>query len=362
MITTVSPFAPMDYVRALEAAGVAPPWIPDPLKHGRNYAAAGPSYTIRIDGAIAAVLGLMINWETSTHRATAWAVWTPTGYAHPYTVHRLTKRYLRRLIQQYRIVRLDAEIVADFDAAGNWLEHLGLWPEGPPRLYAGPQGEAMQSFGWVHPKAAPLMLRRPLPAPVERVRRPDGTMMPAISGAYDGGATLYIMIALSVAAAAASAYTTYQAGQAQKAGHEYNAKVAENQAQIAAQQAEYARQQQAARDRKVQAAARAAQGVSGIETGEGSSLLIDIENARQAALNAEATRYTEEARQRGMAGQAGLERWQGRQASQQATIGAGASLLGGVASAGRQAYSPTPTTVRVPASTGSSGDIDLGYY
>jgi hypothetical protein len=170
------------------------------------------------------------------------------------------------------------------------------------------------------------------------------------------------MIALSVAAAAASAYATYSAGQAQKAGHEHQAKVAENQAKTAAAQAEYARQQQAARDRRVQAAARAAQGVSGIETGEGSSLLIDIENARTAALNAEATRYTEEARQRGLAGQAGLERWQGRLASSQATIGAGATLLGGAASAGRQAYSPTPTTVRVPASTGSSGDIDLGYY
>jgi hypothetical protein len=186
-------------------------------------------------------------------------------------------------------------------------------------------------------------------------------VVPAIAGAYDGGATMYIMIALTVAAAAASAYTAYQAGETQKAGHEYQAKVAENQAQIAAQQAEYAAQQQRAHDRKVMAAARAAQGVSGVEVGEGSSLLVDIENARQSALNAEAARYVTEARTSGLTGQAGIERWQGRLASQQGTMQAGATLLGGAAGAGAKAYNPTPQTIRVGGGTGSSGDIDLGY-
>lgn len=355
MTTTVAPFAPMDYVRALEAARIETPWITDRLEHGRTYA-AHPSYTIRIDGEIAAVLGIMIPWPG---KASAWACWTPLGSRHPGIIHRLTVRYLRMLIQRHRIRRLEAEVVDEFTAAHRWLEHLGMTPEGPPRLLAGPQGETLQSYVWMHPDA-PMVAPGPAGALLDPARRPDGSVVPAIAGAYDGGATMYIMIALTVAAAAASAYTAYQAGESQKAGHEYQAKVAENQAQIAAQQAEYAAQQQRAHDRKVMAAARAAQGVSGVEGGEGSSLLVDIENARQSALNAEATRYTSEARARGLSGQAGIERWQGRLASQQGTMSAGASLLSGAASVAGKAYNPTPQTVRVQPGT-SSGDIDLGY-
>lgn len=346
----------MDYVRALEAAKIETPWIKDRLAEGRTYA-AHPSYAIRIDGEIAAVAGLVI--YPGKGRASGWAIWTPLGYRRRRVVHELTGRYLEALKRRYRLVRVEAEVVSEFVKGRRWLEHLGFVEEGPPRLLAGVQGETMQNYVWLDPDAL-LVAPEPVHALLEPARRPDGSVVPAIAGAYDGGATMYIMIALTVAAAAASAYTAYQAGEAQKAGHEYQAKVAENQAQIAAQQAEYAAQQQRAHDRKVMAAARAAQGVSGVETGEGSSLLVDIENARQSALNAEAARYVTEARTSGLTGQAGIERWQGRLASQQGTMQAGATLLGGVAGAGAKAYNPTPQTVRVQPG-GSSGDIDLGY-
>ena len=74
---------------------------------------------------------------------------------------------------------------------------------------------------------------------------------------------------------------------------------------------EFAARQQRERDRRLRAQARAIQGVSGVEVGEGSSLLVDIDNARQAELNAQAAKYELEARRSNILAGAGLQRFQG---------------------------------------------------
>jgi Tfp pilus assembly protein PilE len=353
MTLHVTPFVPSDYVRILEAAQIDTPWIEDRLAHGRVYA-SGPSYTIWAGAEIACTLGLVIHWRG---RAYAWAVWGPAGYRHALGVHRLTVRYLAALRDRYRLLRIDADIVHGFTAGARWAVHLGFVPRGEPDPYAGPQGETMQRWVWLHPHAAalaPEWLARCEPvSDIPPVHRPDGTLMPAIRGGTGLEIIAIVAVVATVAAGAMAAYSSYEQGQAQKKAYKYNAKVAQNQAEIAKQQQEFAARQQRERDRRLRATARAAQGVSGVEVGEGSSLLVDIENARTAEMNAAAARYTGQAQQTNLLAGSLLSSYQGDVAARQGTLGA---IAGGISTVGSAAgaysrYSSKPTGVQVPTTT-----------
>lgn len=346
---TVSAFVPNDYVEALRACGPsAAVTTPRPLEVGLLYARYGPCFTIRREGEIAAVLGLMIPWDG---HADCWALLTPLGLRHGALIHRTTILYLRRLIRDYKIRRLQADVIATFAAGRRWLEHLGFHEEGLMPSY-GPQGETFARFAWINPKQLPQ------DPEVERelagVTTEEGIFVSAISGGYDGGASIYIMVALTVAAAAASAYATYSSSQAQEQAMKYNAAEAEKQAEMAREQQKFAAQQQSERDRRTRAAARAIQGSSGVEVGEGSSLLTDLDSAKQAELNYQAIRYQGDAQVRSLQSQATLDRFQASTAKRQGLIGAGASLLGGLSS-GASTYARTPSaapkTITVPSSS-----------
>ena len=94
-----------------------------------------------------------------------------------------------------------------------------------------------------------------------------------------------VAIAVAVAAAAVSAYAAYEQGQTQQKIGKFNAKVAENAAlarrQAAIADAHNKKEQFAA----IMASSRAGAGASGIITGEGSSLLIEMADAENAKLN-----------------------------------------------------------------------------
>jgi hypothetical protein len=344
-------FEPAHYVQALRDCGQAPD--PREWEHGRLYASHGPAYTIRHGGRIAAVLGVLIAWEG---HGDCWAVLTPLGFQHGAMVHRATIRYLRRIIRDHELRRLQADVVADHEAGRRWMEHLGFHLEGLMPHF-GPHDETFARYAWFHPR----LTRAPGPLPDAVIRggvmTDDGRFIRAISGGYDGGASIYVMIALTVAAAAASAYATYSSSQAQEQAMKYNAKNAETEAEMAKQQQAFAAQQQAERDRRTRAAARAIQGTSNVEVGEGSSLLTDLDSAKQAELNYQAIRYQGESRVRALTAEATLDRFQGRVAGQQGMLGAGTTLLGGLASAGSQYgraggfRSSTPKTITVPSAS-----------
>jgi hypothetical protein len=368
MTLHVTPFVPSDYVRILEAAQIDTPWIADRLAHGRAYATLGPSYTIWAGEEIACTLGLVIHWRG---RAYAWAVWGPAGYRHPLGVHRLTVRYLNALRDRYRLLRIDADIVDGFTAGMRWATHLGFEPRGEPEPFYGPGGETMQRWVWLHPHAAtlaPQWLARNEPVgEIPPVHRPDGSLMPAIRGGTGLETIAIIAVVATVAATAVSAYASYEQGQAQQKAYKYNAKVAENQAAIAKQQQEYAARQQRERDQRLRSIARARQGATGVEVGEGSSLLVDIENARTAELNAAGARYTGQAQQSSLLAGSILSRFQGDVAARQGTIGAIGQGISGLASAAggysrMQApqSSTQPTGITVPT-TYNSGAPTYAY-
>lgn len=155
---------------------------------------------------------------------------------------------------------------------------------------------------------------------------------------------------VAVLSASLSAYAAYEQAQAQSKVLKYNAREAEIQADAERQKNQFAAQQQAEADRRTRAAARAIQGTSGVVVGQGSSLLVDLDSAKQAELNFQAIRFAGDQRVRALTAQATLDRAGASNVSRQGSIGAGATLLGGIASGYSQYSQAQPKSIQVPAS------------
>jgi hypothetical protein len=162
-----------------------------------------------------------------------------------------------------------------------------------------------------------------------------------------------IGVAVSLIATAAGAYLKYEEAQGQSKILKYNAQEAQKQAEIERQKQLFQAQQQAEADRRTRASARAIGGASGVEVGEGSSLLVDLDSARQAELNYQAIRYAGDVRVRALTAQASIDQAMAGNVATQGTIGAGATLLGGIGTAsqdyrGYQRQTAAPKSINVP--------------
>ena len=148
----------------------------------------------------------------------------------------------------------------------------------------------------------------------------------------------FAAIAASLAGAGISAYSMYQQGQAQEAMGKYNAKVAENQATAEADVAQENAKRQREMNRRQLSAIRAKMAGSGVSQSQGSSLDVLGSAASELELQTLDLFREGEAKQISYRNQAGMDRWQGKQAAQAGTIGAIGSLIGGVASTGQSLY------------------------
>ena len=158
-------------------------------------------------------------------------------------------------------------------------------------------------------------------------------------------------IITAVVAAAASAYSAYSASEQQAAALKAQSRQERNRAQAARDAAAVAEFQARQRSDRVRATARARAAASGIDPAEGSPLLIELENARQAEYDAQLIRYGGEVQSGYLGQEARLMTFRGRQARQAGNVGAGVSLLGGVAKAG---------AISAGSSSGTSSGIGYG--
>lgn len=165
---------------------------------------------------------------------------------------------------------------------------------------------------------------------------------------------MYVAAAVALVVAALGAYVAYEQAQGQSKVLKYNAREAQNQAQIERQKQLFSAQQQAEADRRTRAAARALQGQSGVEVGEGSNLLVDLDSAKQAELNFQAIRYYGDVRVRALTAQSTLDRAMAGNVSRQGSIGAGATLLGGIGTSYTAYSAAQPKSIQVPATVQSS--------
>lgn len=141
-----------------------------------------------------------------------------------------------------------------------------------------------------------------------------------------GGFGEAAVLAVTIAAAAASAYAAYESGQQQSAAAKYNAKLQENEA-IAAQNAAQVEAQRRREENLSEARrTRALIGASGTEEA-GSSLLALLENVQAGERDAQLIAYGAELQASSHRGQAGYYKLRSRQAEREGMIGAGTSLL-----------------------------------
>ena len=131
------------------------------------------------------------------------------------------------------------------------------------------------------------------------------------------------------AGAAVSAYGAYQQGQAAKKSADFNAEVAQQNAELAVRDARM-RATQSEREKTLRLGAiRASAGASGGSTGEGSVLDVLGDVAAQSELEKQDILYRGEAAKRGYTNTATLDKFQGSYASQAGYLRAGSELLGG---------------------------------
>jgi hypothetical protein len=135
-----------------------------------------------------------------------------------------------------------------------------------------------------------------------------------------------VIAAIGVAVATASAVDQ---AQRQEAAAKFNKKVADNQATAARQAAEANAQLRKDQLRRTLASQRAAIGGSGIQDTSGSPLLVQIDSAKQAALEEAKIRAGGEQTALGFESQGAYARFAGKQAATGSYYQAGASLLSG---------------------------------
>jgi hypothetical protein len=193
-----------------------------------------------------------------------------------------------------------------------------------------------------------------LPSPPQRERHW------AIAGAVAA-------VVSAAVAAAASAYAMYEQGQSQAQAYKYQSELAENQGIAARQASEVAAAQAQEKNRRLMAMARTRAGASGIETTEGSPLLVLMDNAAEAELETRRIKYAGAVQEQGFRAESRLLTFEGANARRAGNIGAGATLLGGAAQAYAgyqrgQSRTPTTTTGSSTYGTGAASKVPTYGY
>ena len=185
-------------------------------------------------------------------------------------------------------------------------------------------------------------LQGAIPSPWQERRRGHQVVGPVTPHQQRRHYTAAIIIAaVGVAlAAGASAYGIQQ----QRQATQYNRKVAENQALSARQAAQANADDRRDKLRRVLAQQRANIGGSNVEGSLGSPLLVQIDSARQAELEALRIQHGGEQAALGFETQAAYAKYAGRQAQVASGAQAGTSLLSGTTSVVGAYQARPPTT------------------
>ena len=137
------------------------------------------------------------------------------------------------------------------------------------------------------------------------------------------------VVALAFAGTAIQAYGAYQQGKQQKALNEYNAKVAEQNAQIAQDKADYDKEQLRRRIRKVKGSQIVALSKAGVDATEGSAIDLFEELAIMGEQDLLMIQYNADLKKRGYAVEAATARFTGAAAYQAGKMRAAGTLLTG---------------------------------
>ena len=144
---------------------------------------------------------------------------------------------------------------------------------------------------------------------------------------------MWVAIIFAIAAAAASAYASYEGGRQQKKAADFNAKTQEGNARLARQAAEAKAEQYREAGERRMASIRQQYAKAGVEPDAGTPLTVLMDSASELAKDELRIRSGGENQAWNFLSESELQRSSGKSAMQGGYIGAGASLLGGAARA-----------------------------
>lgn len=173
--------------------------------------------------------------------------------------------------------------------------------------------------------------------------------------------TAIVMAVIAAAGAATSAVGSLAASQSKAAADKFNAQVSTNNAKLAEQQAAADAQKVRERGRRLYASQRAALTAAGVDPDAGSAIDIEYDSSVQNELDVLTTLYKGKVSATNSNTQAQLDMYSANATRRGGAIGAGGTLLGGIASSIGSYYSTTSnpsfnTRNRIPLSTGDTGD------
>jgi len=96
----------------------------------------GPAVTLFKDDEPVACGGIVLMWPGVGE---AWIVFGEKAYRYPKEIFRVCLRFMASAIKHFKLVRIQASTVAEFEEANRWAEHLGFIMEGTRRKYMGGQ-------------------------------------------------------------------------------------------------------------------------------------------------------------------------------------------------------------------------------
>jgi len=162
----------------------------------------------------------------------------------------------------------------------------------------------------------------------------DGRLVPAICGGMGVETVAIIAVVATVAATAVSAYAQYEQGQQAKKAAKSQTEMAEYNATLARQAGESRARDVRERNRRILATARANAGASGVALTPGTSpLAVLAYDAKEGELDALRAQYSGDVEAAGLSAQARMHRFAGKEAEHAGLVGAGTTLLSGLASA-----------------------------
>jgi len=92
------------------------------------------AYTGYVDGEIFAIGGLNILWEGVGE---VWVIGSPTIPTYRFSYVKAVKFYLNYFRKEYKLKRVQAQIVSDYDMLRRFVERLGFVYEGTLHKYCG---------------------------------------------------------------------------------------------------------------------------------------------------------------------------------------------------------------------------------
>jgi len=130
----IIPFEPDHFTQLLlqPSQAMLQPTLSDP-SYGPSLKAAGPAYSLEVDGAILAAAGFVPQWD---NRALVWALISKEVGPHMVGLTRAVKRALS--LHHYR--RVETHVASDFAEGHRWARLLGFEREGRMRAFT-PQGD-----------------------------------------------------------------------------------------------------------------------------------------------------------------------------------------------------------------------------